>query len=60
MVTIPRDVVRVWDQAHVKHVQILYEKPRLIITPLTLDELMRLPAHEEEGLPTDALPDPQP
>lgn len=60
MVTIPRDVLRVWDARHVQHVELFFTAPRLIIVPLPLDELMRRPRQEEEDLPADALPDAQP
>lgn len=57
MVTIPRDVMRVWEARYVRNVQIIYDPPRLILTPLTMDELMRRPAQEDEELPADAIPD---
>lgn len=60
MVTIPRDVMRSWEAAHVRHVELFYDPPRLIIIPLTLDDLMRRRRTEEEDLPQDAIPDPRP
>lgn len=52
MVTIPKQVRVTKEWAHVHHVEILYEPPRLILVPLALEELMNRPRTEgEEGAP---------
>jgi len=54
-VTIPRDVMRAWDQRGARYVEILYRAPSLIVTPLSIEDLAYHPRSEEEDVPA---PDP--
>ncbi len=50
VLTIPRDVMRMWERAHVGHVIVTYEGKTLRIQALTAEELLDYPAPEEEEL----------
>ena len=50
VLTVPRDVMRVWERGHVGHVLVTYEGADLRVHPLTTEELMHHPAPEEEVL----------
>lgn len=50
VLTIPRDVMRRWERAHVGHVVVTYEGDALRVKPLTAEELLSYPAPEEEVL----------
>jgi len=50
VLTVPRDVMRVWERAHIGHVVITYEGEQLRVQPLTPEDLLNYPRPEEEEL----------
>ena len=55
VLTVPRDVMRLWERAHVGHVVITFEGGGLRVQPLTAEELLSYPAPEEEVLDRGSL-----
>jgi hypothetical protein len=53
-ITLPRDVMRQWDQLHIRHVEIRFLGDRMEVWPLTIDQLQHHPRQEEEDLPAHA------
>jgi len=50
VVTIPRDVLRLWDKDHVRFVEVVLRGSELVITPLPMQALVNRSASEEEQL----------
>ncbi len=59
-VTIPRDVMRMWDQRGARYVELLFQAPSLIVTPLSMEDLVHHPRSEEEDVHAPDPAHPQP
>jgi len=54
MLTIPRDVMRRWEKAGTRYVEVRLHDAGLIVRPLSLEEALRHPTPEEVDLEHDA------
>lgn len=51
VLTVPMQLMRVWERMEVRHVLITVDNGGLRVQPLTPEDLMHYPTPEEEALP---------